>query len=324
MGRGAGALGALALHLLLPGVLLTACRESPRLVYEHGGAERGAVLLDGERAAGLVFGGPRGLALWPLHATTGAEVTRAFPLGRRDGEPEDHPHHVSLWFAHGDVNGTDFWAGAGRIERVGVPRITGQTVSVSHRWVAPDGTEVATDVRDLRFEQGRTGRGARWRSVDAAVGLHAPHGPLRIGDTKEGTFAVRLRPEFCLVGDKAAGVLRNAAGDRGNDAWGRRARWVAWQAEVEGAILTLAMFDHPRNHGHPTHWHARGYGLCAANPFGVHDFEKLPPGTGELVVPHGGVLAFRHCVWVVEGAVSDAELDAVWQDWQAQPSPGPG
>ena len=29
--------------------------------------------------------------------------------------------------------------------------------------------------------------------------------------------------------------------------------------------VTLAMLDHPKNVGFPTYWHARGYGLFAAN-----------------------------------------------------------
>ena len=36
-------------------------------------------------------------------------VTRGFPLEPRPGERVDHPHHVGLWFNHGDVNGVDFW-----------------------------------------------------------------------------------------------------------------------------------------------------------------------------------------------------------------------
>ena len=30
----------------------------------------------------------------------------------------------------------------------------------------------------------------------------------------------------------------------------------------------MLMLDHPKNVGYPTYWHARGYGLFAANPLG--------------------------------------------------------
>lgn len=313
MARRAGARAALALL-----ALLGACREPPRLVYDHASIERGAVLLDGERVAGLVHDHARGLALWPVFGPAGIPVTRGFPLAEVAGEPKDHPHHVGLWFAHGAVNGIDFWAGAGRIEKVGVTQVSEQWVATAHRWVAPDGSHVAADMRWLRFDQGRTEAGARWRTIDSIIELHAAHGALHIGDTKEGTFALRLRPELCLEGAAATGSLRNAAGDRDRAAWGKRARWIAWEGTAEGAVVTVAMFDHPGNHGHPTYWHARGYGLSAANPFGAHDFAGLPRGTGDHVVEAGGVLAFRHLVWMAEGTRPDAAVEAAWQRWSGQ------
>src|ERR687898_2119808 len=47
--------------------------------------------------------------LYPIRTAKGTLVTRGFPLDPRKGERVDHPHHVGLWFNHGDVNGLDFW-----------------------------------------------------------------------------------------------------------------------------------------------------------------------------------------------------------------------
>src|SRR5262249_4236300 len=70
---------------------------------------------------------------WPLHATTGVPITRAWPMMKgQPGESADHVHQKSFWFCHGDVipegielkdkiknvDGVDFWAeskGHGRI-----------------------------------------------------------------------------------------------------------------------------------------------------------------------------------------------------------------
>lgn len=38
--------------------------------------------------------------------------------------------------------------------------------------------------------------------------------------------------------------------------------------------LSILMIDHPQNPGYPTYWHARGYGLFAANPLGQKIFSK--------------------------------------------------
>jgi hypothetical protein len=36
--------------------------------------------------------------------------------------------------------------------------------------------------------------------------------------------------------------------------------------------VSIAIIDHPQNPNYPTFWHARGYGLFAANPLGEKIF----------------------------------------------------
>jgi len=43
---------------------------------------------------------------------------------------------------------------------------------------------------------------------------------------------------------------------------------------IEGEKVAMVIFDHPDNVGYPTYWHARGYGLFAANPLGQSVFSK--------------------------------------------------
>ncbi len=47
--------------------------------------------------------------LFPVYAPNGSVITRGFPLEPRKGERIDHPHHIGIWFNHGNVNGLDFW-----------------------------------------------------------------------------------------------------------------------------------------------------------------------------------------------------------------------
>ena len=130
-------------------------------------------------------------------------------------------------------------------------------------------------------------------------------------------MALRLRNEFCLEGPGAAGTVQSSEGLRGKAVWGKPARWVAYSAELDGVPHTVAMFDAPGNHGHPTHWHARGYGLFAANPFGLHDFTGAPPGTGDLVIQDRGELRLRYRIWIRRGAVDAAQLEAAWAGFAA-------
>jgi hypothetical protein len=122
-----------------------------------------------------------------------------------------------------------------------------------------------------------------------------------------------LRPELCLRGEGAGGAILTSEGLRDGAAWGKRARWVAYSGRVAGQQLTVAVFDHPGNPAHPTFWHARDYGLLAANPFGAHDFSGAPAGTGAQVVPAGGSLRFRYRVWIATGEVGAGRLDACYR-----------
>ena len=45
------------------------------------------------------------------HIDGGARMTRDYPMvPNSEGEEHDHPHHRSLWYSHGAINGIDFWS----------------------------------------------------------------------------------------------------------------------------------------------------------------------------------------------------------------------
>jgi hypothetical protein len=113
----------------------------------------------------------------------------------------------------------------------------------------------------------------------------------------------------------ATGVLTNSEGARNAAVWGKRARWIDAAGIVDGHPVGIAMFDHPDNHAHPTWWHARAYGLLTANPFGVHDFEKRPPGTGTLSVPATATLQLRYRVLLHGAGWDHARIDAAYGAW---------
>jgi hypothetical protein len=102
--------------------------------------------------------------------------------------------------------------------------------------------------------------------IDCEIILVANHGSdLTMGDTKEGTFGIRLAQEL----NSLSGHTVNSVGAEGEKAiWGKRTDWVDYDGTVVGDDLGVAVFDNPRSFRHPTYWHARGYGLLAANPFG--------------------------------------------------------
>ncbi|MFV1981078.1 MAG: DUF6807 family protein, partial [Rhodothermia bacterium] len=139
-------------------------------------------------------------------------------------------------------------------------------------------------------------------------------GDVTFGDTKEGMMGIRTNPLLRLTNDKkrgchtVAGQCMNSEGIEGRDIWGKRAAWVSYWAPFDGRTLGIAIFDHPSNLRHPTWWHARTYGLVAANPFGIHDFEKKPAGTGDFTLEAGKSLAFRYRFLFHQGDAREADI----------------
>jgi hypothetical protein len=273
--------------------------------------------------------------LFPIIGPTGVGMTRQWPLVKDvAGEAHDHPHHESLWFMHGKVNGHDFWAShpeavhaahrqGPKIEQVAIRACeSGPTgvLETDNRWVTADGDVVCTDTRRLVFAGDDD-----VRTIDFTITIHADHGPVTFGDTKEGTMALRVHPSLQTKdghGSRgAAGRIVNSEGQSDDAAWGQAARWVDYSGPIEGQAAGIALFDYPDNLRHPTHWHARDYGLVAANPFGLHDFTKAPAGAGDHVIPAGGTLALRYLFVFHRGDAEAAKIEARWQRWAGVPEP---
>ena len=77
-----------------------------------------------------------------------------------------------------------------------------------------------------------------------------------------------------LNNEGVTGDYLSSEGITGNDVWSTRGDWVRLAGQIEGKEVAVAIIDHPDNPGYPTHWHARGYGLFAANTLGQHAFDK--------------------------------------------------
>ena len=257
--------------------------------------------------------------LYPLIGPGGAGMTRNWPMKETPNEEHDHPHHRSLWFAHGDVNGHDFWTekeGAGRIVHAGFDQVSsskdGGIIKTRNNWVAHDGKIICTDEQTLRFHAGPNNA----RLVDFQITLHASNGEVVLGDTKEGTMAIRvaetMRVEKPIVkkGEKpalGAGHIVNSDGLRDGAAWGKRANWCDYSGPVDGKVVGIAFFDHPKNPNYPTWWMVREYGLFAANPFGRQAYEKSPT-KGEVKIPAGGSLTLRYRFYIHEGDEQQAKV----------------
>src|SRR5664279_3010983 len=257
---------------------------------------------------------------YPLIGPGDAAMTRDWPMKNTPGEEHDHPHHRSLWFAHGSINGYDFWSeekAFGKTVHDNFLEVkSGAKAGVireRNKWVAADGTVVCTDERTLRFyNPGLTSE----RLMDFEITLIASNGALTFGDTKEGTMAVRLAETMRLRGKVGKGHIVNSEGVRDGQTWSKKANWVDYYGPVDDKIVGIAMFDHPQNPRHPTWWHVRDYGLFAANPFGQHDFEKgAAKDAGNLTVPAGKSITFKYRIYLHEGDEQQAKVAERWEQY---------
>ena len=153
--------------------------------------------------------------------------------------------------------------------------------------------------------------------MDFDITLKATEGPVTFGDTKEGTMGIRTRPELRLEGKVAKGHILNSDGLTDRDCWGKRAAWVDYYGPVNGKTVGITMFEHPSSPRHPTWWHAREYGLFAANPFGIHDFEKKPAGTGDLVLEKDKEWTLRYRIYFHHDHLSREALQKHFEEYKA-------
>ena len=99
-------------------------------------------------------------------------------------------------------------------------------------------------------------------------------------------------------------------GKEGDAVWGTRAPWV----ELTGTLpnneaVSVTLFDHPKNVGYPTYWHARGYGLFAANPMAPSVFSNGKEAPMNYVLKAGQSVTFRHRLLIAPGTLSAAAVD---------------
>jgi hypothetical protein len=71
-----------------------------------------------------------------------------------------------------------------------------------------------------------------------------------------------------MEGNRSRGHYLNSEGIEGLACWGKRAKWVRLGSDIDSEKVGIIIMDHPSNPNYPAHWHARGYGLFAANPMG--------------------------------------------------------
>jgi len=267
----------------------------------------------------------------------------------------DHPHHVGLWLNHGNVNGLDFWNNSDAIKKEDAPKMgtifhrriveatsgadSGRLV-VETAWMTPDNKELLKETTTFVFRGG-----ADARTIDRTTTLTALDQKVTFKDSKEAFLGMRMTRELEQPAEKpevftdasgratAVPILDNkgvtgkyvsSEGKEGDAVWSTRGKWTLLGGTINGEPVTVAILDHPSNVGYPTHWHARGYGLFAANPLGDKEFNELK--SFDYVLDAGKSVTFKYRVLILSAAPSteriERESTAFAQEAAASPASG--
>ncbi|MEJ7683305.1 MAG: PmoA family protein [Segetibacter sp.] len=137
---------------------------------------------------------------------------------------------------------------------------------------------------------------------DGLLGLRLAHA-LQIPTNEDQKFADDKGIVTVVKGgtDKTAnGNYLTSEGKQGNDAWSTRAVWCKVYGKMGNDSVSITIIDHPKNPNYPTFWHARGYGLFAANPLAEKVFTN---GKSEknLTLKKGEFVSFRFRILIDNG-----------------------
>lgn len=307
-------------------------------------AHRVDVLIDGQPFTSYIWpDSVKKPVLYPLRTAKGTLVTRGYPLDPRLGERVDHPHHVGLWFNYGDVNGLDFWNNSEaikpaergkygaivhrKIKRVQNGKTKGE-LQVEMEWLGPDGIALLREETTFVFHGGPSGR-----AVDRITTLTALDKRVVFNDNKEGVIGMRVARELEQPSDKpevftdasgkatavpkldntgVTGRYLSSEGKAGDAVWGTRGRWTMLTGRIGQEDVTLAMLDHPGNPGYPTYWHARGYGLFAANTLGQKVFSEGKQSLNFALEPRQSA-TFKYRVLILSRTATSEELESQYR-----------
>ncbi len=276
--------------------------------------------------------------LWPVMSPGGNMLTRSYPMINKAGDRTDHPHHVGAWLNYGDVNGLDFWNNSeaippeesdkyGTIYHQSIEKAesgTGEATLVTKSlWKSPDDEVMLEEETKFDFMAMDD-----VRIIDRTTTLTATIDEVKFTDNKEGMFAIRVARELELPSDKPSelmdshgvvtkvekmdntnvkGNYRSSEGIEGEEVWATRAEWMKLSSEINGEKVSLVIIDNPSNPGYPTYWHARGYGLFAANTLGQKVFSE---GKEELnfSLKKGESVTFKYRLVVAAEDMTDDQI----------------
>jgi len=242
--------------------------------------------------------------------------------------PHDHVWHRGLYFGWAHVNDGNFWGGPTYVRDVGYRQLDNNGSQVHEAWerLEHDAGGAWMVERLVWISYG----GERWIEERRTLRVHpvedenellltvetelSPHPGL--GPFVFGSPTTNGRPGAGYSGltirmprSMNHGAIAIDTGKRGPEVMGERAAWLHYTGKLDGTAqaVSVALFDHPANPRHPTHFFVRNDPYGVINPAFCWDEEyTLEPGR---------TLKLRYGVWVRRGGEDLERVRAVYWKW---------
>jgi hypothetical protein len=240
----------------------------------------------------------------------GLSVTRAWPMEEKPNEARDHPHHTGLYFAHGAVNGKDYWSKIPIVPK-SLKHSEGPVLGhlmIENAW----GDDMLESQEILILDAGND------VVMDWSMTWKTPgNTPLELGKTKEGSFALRVATPLTSPDPgkknqtgRGTGKMIDSFGNQDEEPIRPEKRpkdktpaaWVDNYGVIDGKAVGICLMNHPASYRFPTDWHVRNYGLFAANAFMLQE-DTLKPDQP---------ITFKYRVYVHGGDPTAGKVAAVY------------
>jgi hypothetical protein len=240
------------------------------------------------------------------------------------------------------VNGLDFWNNSFAIPAekkaqygwIRTDAITekkdGNTgvLAYSARWTNQKNETLVSE--KTRYEFSGT---PQLRIIDRITTLTGVMDDVAFNDAKDGMLGLRMAHELQIPAMKdqkfkddkgietvvkattdkiAVGNYITSEGKEGDSAWSTRAVWCKAYGKMGMDSVSISIIDHPSNPNYPTFWHARGYGLFAANPLGEKVFTN-GKSAKNLHLKKGESVTFKYRIIIQDDkkTFTSKELDTI-------------
>ncbi len=245
--------------------------------------------------------------LYPVNGLEGIPLTG---FGKPHDPTGSHAHHYSLWIAHANVDGNDFWSERGglivhqQFEELEDGPVFCRVLQ-RNTWTI-HGTNLLQERRQFKFYASTE----EFRLIDVDLEFTtAGDAPVTFGQTTFGFLAVRVAQSMSVF--DGGGEILNSHGDRNEqEAHLKRADWLDQSGPIgPGQWAGIALLDNPRNPNHPTGWHCRNDGWACAS------FNMDAPFT----LQPGATLHLRYRIVLHRGGAVAGKVQQCYQEFAAQP-----